>query len=248
MSDRSRGLEKNRTQDRSRNQERSRLKAREQSKSLIRIKSRERQRFLEIMREDGLFDDDVNDANDALEGEVAEVDSDVQLRDEDAYIHEADSADVVDADGILDGATKKTDFAAEVRDEIVVVRRKGEDGNDCMHCVIPDNQYAGCRPKDDFGVEGAAHFSLQKCRECYRKIATWLERDHQEWLKNRARIFPLHLKNGEKQYARTGAIEQKWFCKKYQIDHTDFPYFIRSCCIVWQDEKCALPLERLFGQ
>jgi hypothetical protein len=66
MSDRSRGLEKNRTQDRSRNQERSRLKAREQSKSLIRIKSRERQRFLEIMREDGLFDDDVNDANDAL--------------------------------------------------------------------------------------------------------------------------------------------------------------------------------------
>ena len=248
MSDRSRGLGKDRTQDRSRNQERSRLKAREQSKSLIRIKSRDRQRFLEMMREDDLFDDDVNDANDSLAEEGAEVDSDVKLRDEDAYIYEADSADITGADGVLEGITKETDFAAEGRDEIVVVRRKDKDGNDCMHCVIPDNQYAGCRPKDAFGEESVALFSLQKCRECYRKIATWLERDHQDWLQNPASIFPLHLKDKEKPNARTGAVEQKWFCQEFQIDNTAFPYFIRSCRIVWQDEKCALPLERLFGQ
>jgi len=118
MSDRSRGQEKNRAQDRRRNQERSSLKAREQSRSLIRIKSRDRQRFLEMMRDDGLFDDDVNDANDSLEREVSVVDCDVQLRDEDAYIHEADSADIADADGILDGVTTKTDFAAENANEV----------------------------------------------------------------------------------------------------------------------------------
>ena len=244
MSDQTRIRTASRERDQVKNKakERAQSKAREQSKVCMRMLSKGRSRFLEMALEDECFDDDMNTVDDSPEGK--DVDSDVRLHDEDSYVPEGDTADDVDADGVLVCEERKIEFVAENRDEIVVVRR--EDG---MHCIIPDNQFMGCRPRDAYGEEAIALFSLQKCRSCYRKIARWLERDHQDWLSHPEKIFPLRLKDGEKLNTRTGGVEQKWFSQAEgeKLDDKAFPYFIRSCQLVWRSEKCALPLERLFG-
>lgn len=245
MSDRTRTrtASQNRDREKEKSKERAKSKARAQSKECMRMLSRERLRFLEMAREDECFDDDINAVDDSLEEK--DVDGDVDLHDEDSYVPEGDAADVMDADGILNCEERKIEFVAENRDEIVVVQR-----DDGMHCIIPDNQFMGCRPKDAYGEEAVSLFSLQKCRSCYRKIALWLEQYHQEWLSDPSKIFPLQLKDGEELNSRTGGVEQKWFCLEAdgeKLDDKAFPYFIRSCRLVWQSKKCALPLERLFG-